>query len=280
MLGCASDLISYLRDNPAAEVMIALPWSATERIRRITRELRKLPVDVHLIPEFLAADFHEVTFGQLGDVPIMQVSRRPIAGPRIILKSLEDRVLGGLIALVAAPIMILIAIGIKLTSPGPVRFRQNRYGFNNRLIEVYKFRTMYTHLTDANADRLTTPDDERITPIGRILRRTSLDELPQLLNVIKGEMSLVGPRPHATQAKAADRLYHDVTEEYAARHRVKPGITGWAQVNGWRGETDTYEKLIKRVEHDLYYIDNYTFRMDLKILFMTLIVCITGRNAY
>ena len=280
LLGRVSDLVEYLRDNPAAEIMITLPWSAADRIRRITNKLRMLPVDVHLIPELLATDFHKVTFGKLGDVPILQVSRRPIAGWRFIFKSFEDRVLGGFLTLVAAPIMLFIAIGIKLTSPGPVLFRQVRHGFNNRLINVYKFRTMYTHLTDANAERLTAPDDERITPFGKFLRKTSLDELPQLLNVIQGEMSLVGPRPHATQAKAADRLYQDVADEYAARHRVKPGITGWAQVNGWRGETDTYEKLIKRVEYDLYYIDNCSLWMDLKILFMTIVVCIQGSNAY
>lgn len=280
LLGRVEDLVEYLRDNPAAEILITLPWSASDRIRRITHELRMLPVDVNLIPELLASDLNKVTFGKLGDVPILQVSRRPIAGWRFVFKSVEDRVLGALLTLIASPLLLVIAIGIKTTSPGPVFFRQLRYGFNNRLIEIYKFRTMYTHLTDAHAERLTTPDDDRITPFGKFLRRTSLDELPQLLNVVKGDMSLVGPRPHAIKAKAADRPYQEVTDQYAARHRVKPGITGWAQVNGWRGETDTYDKLIKRVEYDLYYIENCSLSMDIKILFMTLIVCITGRNAY
>ncbi|MBT8099016.1 MAG: sugar transferase, partial [Gammaproteobacteria bacterium] len=134
--------------------------------------------------------------------------------------------------------------------------------------------------TDANAEKLTTRNDARITPVGKFLRRTSLDELPQLLNVLRGEMSLVGPRPHATAAKAGDDLYQDVADDYAARHRVKPGITGWAQVNGWRGETDTHEKLTKRVEHDIYYIENYSLWLDVQILFKTLYVCIKGSNAY
>lgn len=280
LLGRVTDLIDYLRVNPAAEIMITLPWTASERLRKITRDLRMLPVDVHLIPELLVSDFNKVTFGRLGNVPILQVSHRPIAGWRFIFKGFEDIVLGGILTLIATPIMLGIAIGIKLTSPGPVFFRQVRHGFNNRLIKVYKFRTMYTHLTDQNAERLTAPGDERITPFGRFLRKTSLDELPQLLNVMKGEMSLVGPRPHATHAKAADRLYQDVADEYAARHRVKPGITGWAQVNGWRGETDTYEKLIKRVEYDLYYIDNCSLWMDIKILFLTVNACVKGSNAY
>jgi len=280
ILGKVADLIEYLRTNSVAEIMITLPWSAGDRIQSFTQELGMLPVDVSLIPDLVISEFSKVKFDRLGHVPILQVSRRPIAGWKLIFKWLEDRVGGVLLTLLAAPVMLVIAGAIKLTSPGPVFFRQERYGFNNKLIEVYKFRTMYTHLSDANAERLTSRDDARVTPLGRFLRKTSLDELPQLLNVLKGEMSLVGPRPHATAAKADDKLYQDVAADYAARHRVKPGITGWAQVNGWRGETDTYEKLLQRVEHDLYYIENYSLGMDINILLRTVSALFKTQNAY
>ncbi len=176
--------------------------------------------------------------------------------------------------------MALVALAIKLDSKGPVLFRQKRYGFNNELIEVFKFRSMYVDQTDANAAKLVTKDDPRVTRVGRFIRKTSLDELPQLFNVLKGELSLVGPRPHALQAKAADRLYQDVVDGYFARHRVKPGITGWAQINGWRGETDTREKIQKRVEHDLYYIENWSVLFDLYILLKTPFALLRGENAY
>ena len=160
-------------------------------------------------------------------------------------------------------------------------FRQKRYGFNNELIEVYKFRSMYVDQADANAAKLVTKDDPRVTRVGRFIRKTSLDELPQLFNVVfKGNLSLVGPRPHALQAKAADRLYDDVVDGYFARHRVKPGITGWAQINGWRGETDTAEKIQHRVEHDLYYIENWSVLFDLYILAMTPFRLLQTENAY
>ena len=176
--------------------------------------------------------------------------------------------------------MGLVALAVKLDSRGPVLFRQKRYGFNNELIEIYKFRSMYVDQADANAAKLVTKDDPRVTRVGRFIRKTSLDELPQLFNVLKGELSLVGPRPHALQAKAADRLYQDVVDGYFARHRVKPGITGWAQINGWRGETDTEEKTQKRVEHDLYYIDNWSVFFDLYILLKTPLALLRGENAY
>ena len=178
------------------------------------------------------------------------------------------------------PVLISIGLAIRLTSSGPVLFKQKRYGFNNRLIEIWKFRTMYHHLTDHNADQLATRDDARVTPIGKILRRTSFDELPQLFNVLSGQMSLVGPRPHAMAAKAGGKLYDNVVNDYAARHKGKPGITGWAQVNGWRGETDTVEKIENRVEHDLYYIDNWSVWFDIVIFVRTLSAVLKGDRAY
>jgi lipopolysaccharide/colanic/teichoic acid biosynthesis glycosyltransferase len=177
--------------------------------------------------------------------------------------------------------MLAVVLAIKLDSPGPALFRQKRYGFNNELIEVFKFRSMYVDQTDADATKLTTRNDPRVTRVGRFIRKTSLDELPQLINVaVRGNLSLVGPRPHAVQAKADNRLYEQVVDGYFARHRVKPGITGWAQVNGWRGETDTQEKLERRVEHDLFYIENWSVIFDLYILMLTPFRLFSTENAY
>jgi exopolysaccharide biosynthesis polyprenyl glycosylphosphotransferase len=205
---------------------------------------------------------------------------RPLTDWDRVIKNIEDRVLGTLLFLLAAPVMALVALAIRLDSKGPILFKQRRYGFNNELIEVYKFRSMYTDKTDATASKLVTKDDPRVTPVGRFIRKTSLDELPQLLNVIKGQMSLVGPRPHATEAKASSDLYQTVVGEYFARHRMKPGVTGWAQINGWRGETDTHEKIQRRVEADLYYIDNWSLLFDLYIIAVTPFALMTGKNAY
>jgi exopolysaccharide biosynthesis polyprenyl glycosylphosphotransferase len=179
-----------------------------------------------------------------------------------------------------APVMLAVACAVKMSSKGPVLFKQKRHGFNNQLVEVYKFRSMFTDMCDAKAVKLVTKDDPRVTPVGRFIRKTSLDELPQLFNVLKGELSLVGPRPHATQAKAGNRIYNEVVDGYYARHRMKPGITGLAQINGWRGETDTEEKLQRRVEFDIQYIDNWSIWMDLYILAMTPISLLNTKNAY
>jgi exopolysaccharide biosynthesis polyprenyl glycosylphosphotransferase len=214
--------------------------------------------------------FRPRAYSYIGNVPMLDIFDRPIADWDIVIKWLFDRVVGMGLLIAAAPVMAVVALLIKFDSPGPIFFRQRRYGFNNELIEVYKFRSMYVEATDASATKLVTKNDPRVTRIGRFIRKTSLDELPQLINVaIKGNLSLVGPRPHATHAKAANRLYDDVVDGYFARHRVKPGITGWAQVNGWRGETDTSDKIQRRVEHDLYYIENWSVLFDLSILIKT-----------
>jgi exopolysaccharide biosynthesis polyprenyl glycosylphosphotransferase len=198
-----------------------------------------------------------------------------------VAKACFDRIVGSILLVLLSPIMLAVALAIKLDSPGPALFRQKRYGFNNELIEVFKFRSMYVDQTDADAAKLTTRDDPRVTRVGRFIRKTSLDELPQLINVaVKGNLSLVGPRPHAVQAKADNRLYEQVVDGYFARHRVKPGITGWAQVNGWRGETDTQEKLERRVEHDLFYIENWSVIFDLYILMLTPFRLFSTENAY
>jgi lipopolysaccharide/colanic/teichoic acid biosynthesis glycosyltransferase len=177
-------------------------------------------------------------------------------------------------------VLLLVAAAIKLDSPGPLLFRQRRIGFGNQPFECLKFRTMYHHMTDALADRQTTRGDPRITRVGKWLRRLSLDELPQLLNVLGGEMSIVGPRPHAPNTKAGDKLFQDTVADYARRHRVKPGITGWAQVNGWRGETSTEREIEQRVLHDLYYIQNWSLGWDFRILVLTAVRLCRDPKAY
>src|SRR5205085_6037613 len=206
---------------------------------------------------------------------------RPIADWDVVMKSLFDKVVGSLALIALSPVMLLVALAIKLDSRGPVLFKQKRYGFNNELIEVYKFRSMYVDQSDATAAKLVTKNDPRVTRVGRFIRRTSIDELPQLFNVVfKGDLSLVGPRPHALHAKAENRLYDQVVDGYFARHKVKPGITGWAQINGWRGETDTEEKIQRRVEFDLYYIENWSVFFDFYIVAMTPFALLKSENAY
>jgi len=245
------------------------------------KKLWVLPVDIRLSAHTNKLRFRPRSYSYIGNVPVLDVLDRPITDWDVVMKWLFDRVVGGLALLVATPIMILVAIAIKLDSRGPIFFKQKRYGFNNEMIEVYKFRSMYVDRCDPTASQLATKNDPRVTRVGRIIRKASLDELPQLINVvIKGNLSLVGPRPHAVHAKAENRLYDEAVDGYFARHRVKPGITGWAQINGWRGETDTHEKIQRRVEHDLYYIENWSVLFDLYILAKTPIALAKSENAY
>jgi exopolysaccharide biosynthesis polyprenyl glycosylphosphotransferase len=212
---------------------------------------------------------------------VLDVFDRPITDWDVVMKWLFDRLVGGLALVLAAPLMLLVAILIKLDSKGPVFFKQRRHGFNNELVEVYKFRSLYTHMTDQSVQKSVTKDDPRVTRIGRFIRRTSIDELPQLINVVfKGNLSLVGPRPHAVNQKIENRQFDEAVDGYFARHRVKPGITGWAQINGWRGELTSPEKIKKRVEHDLYYIENWSLLFDLSILLRTPIALLKSENAY
>jgi polysaccharide biosynthesis protein PslA len=198
----------------------------------------------------------------------------------VICKWIEDKLLASLLLMALSPLMLICALLIKCESSGPILFRQARFGFNNRNIRVLKFRTMYVDREDRSGACRTVRGDARVTPFGRILRRTSIDELPQLINVLKGEMSLVGPRPHAVAMKVGHRSYRDAIDEYAQRHRVKPGITGWAQINGLRGEIDSLEKARTRVEYDLAYIERWSVGFDLKILALTLPAILSLRNAY
>ncbi|WP_193369263.1 undecaprenyl-phosphate glucose phosphotransferase [Pelagibius marinus] len=280
VFGSVDHLVDLIRRDLVDQVIVALPWTADTRLREVVNKLEQTPVPIRLAPDLAAFSFPDRRFTTVGRLPMMQLFERPISGWSFVAKSMEDRILAGGLLLFFAPLLALVALAIKIDSPGPVFFRQKRYGFNNDLFECWKFRTMRQDRTDVNAEVLTRRDDDRVTRVGRFLRKTSLDELPQLINVLKGDMSLVGPRPHATSAKAAGRLYEEAVDVYAARHRVKPGITGWAQVNGWRGETDTLEKIERRVEYDLFYIENWSLALDLKILLRTALVMLGDQEAY
>jgi Undecaprenyl-phosphate glucose phosphotransferase len=281
VLGNLNDMLDYGRLNRSDEILIALPWNSQQRVLQIVRILTALPANIRLSSEIAGHELLHQSVSYKFGVPMLNIMEKPVSGWGALSKNILDVMLGVLFTLIALPIMALAAIAIKLESKGPILFKQQRYGFNNQLIEVYKFRSMYTEMTDANAEQLTTRDDPRVTRVGAFLRRTSLDELPQLLNVLKGEMSVVGPRPHATRAKAAGKLYEDVVDGYAIRHKVKPGITGWAQVNGWRGNTDTEGDIMGRLEHDFYYIENWSVMFDLYIILRTIKAVIVGdKNAY
>jgi exopolysaccharide biosynthesis polyprenyl glycosylphosphotransferase len=216
----------------------------------------------------------------VGNIPLLSVFKKPMTDWDYVVKAVEDRVVAILSLAISLPLIIIIAIAIKLDSPGHVFFRQRRHGFNNELIEVWKFRTMYEEMEDPDCTVQTSRNDSRVTRVGAFLRRTSLDELPQLFNVLKGEMSIVGPRPHALETKAEGRFFWEVVDTYAARHKVKPGITGWAQVNGWRGETDTAEKIRRRVDYDLYYIENWSLWLDIWIIIKSWPIVFHDTRAY
>jgi Undecaprenyl-phosphate glucose phosphotransferase len=280
LYGNLTDLIDHIRRGGIDQVIVALPWSAEKRLQEVVAELAITPVRIRLAPDLATFAFSQRPVVLLGDLPVMTLFERPISGFDQIVKRIEDVVLTTLGLVFVLPLFAIVAIAIKLDSPGPVFFRQDREGFNNQRFRIWKFRSMRAERCEADGITQARKDDDRITRVGRVLRRTSLDELPQLLNVLTGEMSLVGPRPHAPSTKAGDRVFSDVVSHYAARHKVKPGMTGWAQVHGWRGETDTEEKLLKRLEHDLYYIENWSVLLDLYILGRTVTTLAFQKTAY
>jgi Undecaprenyl-phosphate glucose phosphotransferase len=277
ILGAEQNLLPFVRNNKVDDVVICLPWSADDKIMEIMAALRELPVNV-----YLASDLIGFRLGlkkppdHFDQMPMVEVMGRPLAGWGGLQKALLDYVLGTIILILTLPLMLLIAIAVKLDSPGPVLFRQDRYGFVNRVFSCYKFRTMRVTGLEKQTVQATR-DDPRVTRVGWVLRRFSLDELPQIFNVLGGTMSLVGPRPHAVDH---NEKYAQLIRGYFARHRVKPGLTGWAQVNGFRGETRTLDAMEDRVKCDILYVENWSLLFDLKILIMTLVVCLTGRNAY
>ncbi|MFL5042559.1 MAG: undecaprenyl-phosphate glucose phosphotransferase [Xanthobacteraceae bacterium] len=280
-LGTVDDLVEFARRTRVDLVIFSLPISAEVRILQMLKKLWVLPVDIRLAAHSNKLRFRPRSYSYIGNVPVLDVFDKPITDWDVVMKWLFDKFVGSLLLIAATPVLALTALAIKLDSRGPVFFKQKRYGFNNEMIEVFKFRSMYVDQCDATASKLATKNDPRVTRVGRFIRKASIDELPQLINVVlKGNLSLVGPRPHAVHAKAENRLYDEVVDGYFARHRVKPGITGWAQINGWRGETDTHEKIQRRVEHDLYYIENWSVLFDLYILARTPSALAKTQNAY
>ncbi len=280
-LGMVADLVEFARRTPIDLVIVSMPLSAEKRVLDMLTQLWVLPVDIRLSAHMSKLKFTEKAYSYVGDVPVLDMADRPISDWNLVFKWVLDKIIAITALILLSPIMVATAIAIKLESRGPVFFVQNRHGFNNETIRIYKFRSMRTDMMDQTASKLVTKGDPRVTRVGRFIRRSSIDELPQLFNVLKGELSIVGPRPHAPQAKAENQLYYEAVEGYFARHRVKPGMTGWAQVNGWRGETDTIDKIMQRVNHDLYYIEHWSILFDLYIVLMTPVSLFAkNENAY
>lgn len=276
VIGNLNALVKHARAGKIDIVYITLPMRAEGRIHELIARLSDTTASVYLVPDFFMFDLLHASWGNVGDLSVVSISETPFYGADGLVKRLEDIIISGLLLLIVAIPMIFIAVGVKLSSPGPVIFRQYRYGLRGNRIGVWKFRTMKALENDSNVVQAQ-KNDPRVTRFGAFLRRTSLDELPQLINVLQGKMSLVGPRPHAV---AHNEQYRKLIDRYMLRHKVKPGITGWAQINGWRGETDTLDKMQKRIEFDLAYIHNWSLWLDLKIIFMTTFKAFTDKNVY
>ncbi len=277
VLGDLDDLVGYVRRGLLHDVVITLPWNADDRLVGIIDRLRNLPVNVYLGSDLIGYHFPRHHRRYLEGVPVLEIASVPLSGWSGLVKLAEDKILAVLALLVLSPLFLLIAVAIKLDSRGPVLFRQARYGINNEVIIVNKFRTMYHDRPPEIGVPQASRGDIRVTRVGRLLRRVSFDELPQLLNVLRGNMSMVGPRPHAVEH---NEQYAALIGGYHGRHRVKPGITGWAQVNGLRGETTTVEQMRRRVDYDIHYIENWSPWLDLRIIVLTALVVWYQKNAY
>jgi Undecaprenyl-phosphate glucose phosphotransferase len=276
LLGKVSKVADYVRENNIQMIFISLPMSAQPRIRALLDDLHDATASIYFLPDVYIFDLMQAHFDNVGGVPVVAICDSAFSGVDIVVKNVSDFVLATLILLLLSPVMLGIAIAVKVTSIGPVLFKQRRYGLNGEEIIVYKFRSMTVREDGANIVQAQ-KNDPRFTKIGRFLRRTSLDELPQFINVLQGRMSIVGPRPHAV---AHNELYRKLIRGYMLRHKVKPGITGWAQVNGLRGETEVLEKMQARIEYDLHYLQNWTIWFDLWIIIRTLWVVVRKQNAY
>ncbi|MEM9010048.1 MAG: undecaprenyl-phosphate glucose phosphotransferase [Pseudomonadota bacterium] len=278
VLGGIERLIAEVRAGRIDDVVVAMPWNADTQLAETVERLKELPVNVYIASDLAGfALAFRPALGPFAALPMFEVVQRPISGWSVVLKSIEDYLLAGIAVLLLGPLLLAVAVAIKLDSPGPVFFKQKRLGFNNKMFEIYKFRSMYHRDVPEARVAQATRDDPRITRVGRFIRATSIDELPQLLNVLNGTMSLVGPRPHALDH---NEEYGRQIRGYFARHKVKPGITGWAQVRGLRGETKELEKMEARVRHDTYYAENWSLAFDFRILVMTVLVVLFQRNAY
>ncbi len=276
VLGTAKEAVAFVKEKGVDQVYLALPLRAEARMREVFDALQDTTASVYWVPDLFIFELMGARAQDLAGIPVFALCETPFYGPFGILKRLEDIVLASVILMLIWPLMLVIAIGVKLSSPGPVLFKQRRYGLDGKEIVVWKFRTM-TVCEDGDHVPQAKKNDPRVTRLGRFLRRTSLDELPQFINVLQGRMSVVGPRPHAV---AHNEHYRRLIRGYMWRHKVKPGITGWAQVNGFRGETDTLEKMKKRVEYDLEYIRNWSLWLDLKIIWLTIWRIFKDEHAY
>lgn len=280
-LGTVRQLVQFARIARIDMLIVTLPLSAEKRIQTLLKDLWVLPLDVRLSAQSSDLRFRPRSYSYVGQVPFIDVADRPLADWDWIAKRAFDLLFAGLALIVLSPLMLATAVAIRLDSPGPVFFRQKRHGFNNEIIEVTKFRSLRHEASDPLARTIVTRDDPRVTRVGRFIRRSSIDELPQLFDVVTGKLSLVGPRPHAVYAKSSmNEAFVEIVDGYFGRHRVKPGITGWAQVNGWRGEIDQPAKLRRRFEHDLYYIENWSPLFDLYILAITPVILLRAQGAY
>ncbi len=279
VIGTCTDAPDYVKRLNVDQVYLALPMHSEKRMREVFDALEDRTASIYIVPDLFIFKLMGAREQNIAGMPVFSLCESPITGPFGIAKRAEDIVLASIILLIIWPFMLLIALGVKISSPGQVLFRQDRYGLNGMRIKMYKFRTM-TVCENGNDMKQAVYYDPRVTKFGAFLRRTSLDELPQFINVLQGRMSVVGPRPHAI---THNEYYRKLIKRYMWRHKVKPGITGWAQINGWRGETDTLEKMRKRVEHDIEYIDNWSIWLDIKIVYLTITGTLSGKlneNAY
>jgi putative colanic acid biosysnthesis UDP-glucose lipid carrier transferase len=276
ILGSVDQLAEYVKKNRVDLIYLTLPMAAQPRIMRLLDELCDTTASVYFTPDIFLFDLIQARMDTIGGIPVLAVCETPFFGLNAMVKRLSDIILATLILILIAPVLAAIAIGVKLTSPGPVLFRQRRYGLDGREIIVYKFRSM-TVAEDGALVTQATKNDRRVTAFGAFLRRTSLDELPQFVNVLQGRMSIVGPRPHAV---AHNEQYRKLIKSYMVRHKVRPGITGWAQVNGLRGETETVDKMKARIEYDLDYLRHWSLKLDLHIIWKTIFVVLRKQNAY
>ena len=279
-IGDVAELGEFARIARIDMLIIALPVTAEQRVLQLLRKLWVLPVDIRLPARSSELRLRPRSYSYIGTIPFLDVFDRPINDWDRVAKRMFDIAFALLGIVLSSPVMLVTALAIKLDSKGPILFKQKRHGFNNEVIEVYKFRSMYTEKSDATGRNTVSKNDPRVTRVGRFIRKTSIDELPQFFNALFGSLSLVGPRPHAVAAQSRDLLYDEVVEGYFARHKVKPGVTGWAQINGWRGEMDNADKIRIRTEHDLFYIENWSILFDLKILLLTPIRLLNTENAY
>ena len=276
MLGRVADIATFVKANRVQLIYLSLPMASQPRIKELLDALKDTTASVYFVPDMFVTDLIQGRTDSVCGLPVISVCETPFRGPAGVLKRIEDIVLATIILMLISPILLILGLAVKLTSPGPAIFRQRRYGLDGEEILVYKFRSMRV-TEDGAVVQQARKNDDRVTPLGRILRKTSLDELPQFVNVLQGRMSIVGPRPHAV---AHNEMYRGLIKSYMVRHKVKPGITGWAQVNGFRGETESLEKMEGRIRCDLDYLRNWSLRLDLLIIFRTVKLVFKDASAY